>query len=350
MAHIGKPRGKNGRVPVQVRKAGHAPIHRTFAKASDAKRWARDIESKIDRGSTADHREIGATMVRDLLRRFLTDEVPKRRGWRWEKNRILRYLEQPWAWLSLRQDIASALRVWRDDRLRTVTPQSVNRDFNLLGSIFTHAAKEWGIAVANPVHQVKRPTVVGGKREVVWTDSEFESMMSRLGFDIASASAPVTAQDFMPWVMEILRTTGLRLGSVCSIRMDQIRLADSMIAFDPNQVKNGEPFDCPLGGKAKVVLGRLVDLRAGERRLVPFSSDSIGNRYRTFRDAFEAADPTRRKGLRIHDIRHTWTTKTVSSGKVPTVLELMKITGRKDMKSLAVYFNPSAQDLAKMLD
>lgn len=348
MAHVSKPRGKNGRVAVQVRRAGHAPVFRTFAKASAANDWAKDMEAKIETGSAVDHKALGKMLVRDFLIKFRDEEVPKRKGWRWETNRINCYLAESWSWLSTRQDVAGALRKWRDKRLTAVTPQTVNRDFNLLGSVYTHARKEWGIPVENPVHQVKRPTVVGGKRDVVWSDAEFEEFISHIGFDMTVK--PESAEDYVPWVMVLLRHTGLRLGSLCSTRIDQLHLDVPMIGFDHDQVKNGEPFDCPIGSRAVEVFEKLKAHRPNDRVLIPFSPDLIGNHYRDARAAVEAEFPTRRRGLRLHDLRHTWTTKVVESGKVPTVLELMKITGRKDMKSLAIYYNPTAQTLAKMLD
>lgn len=351
MAHIGKPRGKDGRIPVQIRKKGHAPINRTFTKRSDATLWARDIELGIERGSTIDHNEVKATLVRDLLVRFRDEVTPSRKGWKWEHNRLEAYLTETWSYLSLAQDIAAAMRMWRDERLKSVTAATVNRDFNLLGSVFTHAMKEWGVGITNPIHQVKRPQVTNGERDVTWTDADLQEVLDSYSFDLGTA--PVECLDYVPWVLLLLRQTGLRLGSLCSIKRNQIYLEIPMIAFDEDQVKNGEDWKCPLGGRAVKTLRALMahrgDLRPGEL-LIPCKPNSIGTYYRERRGVLEAVNPERRKGLRIHDLRHTWTTELVSSGKIRNEVELLKVTGRKDLKSLAVYFNPDVADMSKMLD
>lgn len=331
---------------VQIRKKGHAPISKTFSKKSDADAWATGLERSIDLGSNIDHRELRDTLVRDLLVKYRDEVCPTRKGCKWETNRINAYLRELWSHLSLTQDVAKALTQWVDRRVGEVKPQSVNRDLNLIGSVFTYARKKWHVRVSNPVADVMRPKAIGGERDIVWTDDEIKELLG----DWDPTVAPVSGLDFVPWVVVLLRSTGLRLGSLASTRMDQIHLDEPMIDYDANQVKNDEPFRCPINRESVRLLRILADHRSGHQMLFGQDALNLGKYYRDVRDACEAAHPERRKKLRLHDLRHTWTTELMLSGRVRSQIELMKITGRSDLKSLAIYFNASAKTLSQMLD
>ena len=58
-----------------------------------------------------------------------------------------------------------------------------------------------------------------------------------------------------------------------------------------------------------------------------------------------------RRDLRLHDQRHSWTSEMVPkiAAKGGTQFDMLRITGRKSLKSLARYYNPKAEDLAKLL-
>ena len=60
----------------------------------------------------------------------------------------------------MKQDIASG------QDIRQLVDSFYDRicDDDLLGGIFTHARKEWGIRIENPAHQVKRPSAPSGAR------------------------------------------------------------------------------------------------------------------------------------------------------------------------------------------
>lgn len=48
-------RKRGNRYHVQIRRSGHPPLTRSFATKSDCERWARDQETKIDRGENPDN-------------------------------------------------------------------------------------------------------------------------------------------------------------------------------------------------------------------------------------------------------------------------------------------------------
>ena len=68
----------NGRWATIVRRKGSHPQCKVFATHSDAKRWANQIESAIDRGVFVDRTECERTTVADLIDRYLWEVTPKK--------------------------------------------------------------------------------------------------------------------------------------------------------------------------------------------------------------------------------------------------------------------------------
>jgi hypothetical protein len=71
MATIRKLRG---RWQAMVRRRGMAPRAKSFDSKSDAERWARHLESELDRcGSLPDSRIAERTTLSELLKRYLKE-------------------------------------------------------------------------------------------------------------------------------------------------------------------------------------------------------------------------------------------------------------------------------------
>ena len=76
--------------------------------------------------------------------------------------------------------------------------------------------------------------------------------------------------------------------------------------------------------------------------LVPHNEDVLGLRFRSACKALALPD------LHFHDSRREAATR--MGKKLSNVLELAAITGHRDLKSLQVYFDPDATELAAKLD
>lgn len=67
------------------------------------------------------------------------------------------------------------------------------------------------------------------------------------------------------------------------------------------------------------------------------------------RKSFErAANAIGAHDLHFHDLRHTATTRLAK--KLPNLIELAAVTGHKDVRMLARYYHPDANELATRLD
>ena len=157
----------NGKWRAQIRRTGYAAKAKTFRTKAEAEKWARGLETQLDRGVEIDVAELRKTRVSELLERFLREEVPGRKGGKWEAVRINLMLKEIFAAQRMDQHLQQAISDWVIKRTGEVSAATVNRDMNLLSAIFTHAIREWRIPLpANPVRNVRRPKVNDQSREI----------------------------------------------------------------------------------------------------------------------------------------------------------------------------------------
>lgn len=72
----------------QVIRKGFPPQYKTFNNKSDAEKWARLIESEMDRGAFFSRKEAENTTLPEALDRYLTEITEKKKGSYQESRRI----------------------------------------------------------------------------------------------------------------------------------------------------------------------------------------------------------------------------------------------------------------------
>lgn len=320
-----------------VRRVGSRTITKTFKRKVDAQAWARGVEADIDRGRSGQADR--SVRVSDLLTRFRDEVAPLRKGERWETVRINFLLREAAFTKKRLVDLTPAdVRAWRDERLRSVSPASVNREMNLLSSVLTFACKEWGYDFRNPVFDVKRPSGADRARDRRWPETDIAKFLNAARFD--ESRPPETTRDYAPWALLLAIETAMRAGELCSLRVGDVNLTQRYATVRDS--KNGDPRDVPLTKRAGELLIVLVAGREADERVFPLSSDSLGKYFRQIRNQSGLAD------IHFHDCRHEAASRL--SQKLPNVLELAAVTGHRSLKSLQRYVNLSAADLAQKLD
>lgn len=151
---MGSVRKRGAQWRAEVRRRGIYESKEFTTKAAAAA-WVTHREADILAGGTAPGRQT----LRAALKRYGEEVSPTHRGFRWELVR-LRLLARE---LGVAADVPIAkvrsqdIATWRDSRLRSVSPGSVNREWNLLRAVFTVATREWGWTASNPMRSVQRP-------------------------------------------------------------------------------------------------------------------------------------------------------------------------------------------------
>jgi len=146
----------NGHWQARVRKANQS-ITKTFINKVDAERWAKQTEVEIDKGSFINVGLAERTTFAEIIDRYITEVLPKMRGGKADYIRLRALARRPIAKLNMVALTPQKIAQHRDERLREIAPATVIRELSYFSSIITHARKEWGININNPVALVARP-------------------------------------------------------------------------------------------------------------------------------------------------------------------------------------------------
>lgn len=305
-----------------IRRRGHKPFTATFESKARAQAWATQQEAEILAGRRGEYPK---KSLAEALTKYLEEESIKRAGYRWEKIRIEAFKRATMASKPINSLTEADLAGWRNERLKAVSGATVRREMALLGSVFDVARREWKWLAGNPIRDVTKPT---------------GSAPRKRGVSVAEIAA-LTAALAGSMGIQVLRAfllgieTAMRKGEMLALRWDQISGA---VAFLP-KTKNGDARMVALSREAL----RILEEQKGLDPVKVFTVD-LASADTLFRKAVKSAGIT---DLHFHDSRSEAITRL--SRKLD-VLELARQVGHRDLKSLLIYYAPSAADMAKKLD
>ncbi|MGC8603521.1 MAG: site-specific integrase [Desulfomonilaceae bacterium] len=338
---------------VRVRKKGYPQQVKTFRTKAEAERWARTIESEMDRGAWLDRSEAERTTIGELLDRYAREVLAERKHCTPELSR-LKTLKEHFASTSVARLASSAIAEFRDRRLKeqgrggkSVSGQTVKHELGLLHRVLKKAEREWGIALplGLPTEKVQAPKLPQARDRRLQDDEG-----DRLLDECAKAQNPwlrpvlLFAIETAMRAGEMLQTkgktdeeSGERPIQTTGLLWKHVDL-DKRTAYLP-ETKNGTARAVPLSSVAIEVL-----------RALPHSGDGrvFGTTYEAIHLSFARA--CRRAGiqdLRFHDLRHEATSRFFEKGLNP--MQVAAITGHKTLQMLKRYTHLRAEDLAKML-
>ncbi|KFI25513.1 integrase [Haematobacter missouriensis] len=321
MAYIRKL--PSGSYRAEVARAGKR-ISKVFPTKMAAKDWAARQEYLIaEQGE-----EVPSGTFGDLLDRYSREVSDKKRGSRWETIRIEKIRKDKLAQVQLAALKASDLADWRDRRLAEVAPASVNREMHILSAALNVARKEWGLIKSNPMEDVRRPAAPP-PRDRLATADEMDRLQHAAGTDLQYA----TARAYHAFLFAV--ETAMRAGEIVGLTSDRIDTKQRVVKL--LQTKNGRPRDVPLSSEA---IRLLEDLPKADP-VFGLTSQQLDVLWRKVR-VKAVVD-----GLTFHDSRHMAITRL---SKKLDVLALARMVGHTNIKMLTVYYNESAEELAKRLD
>lgn len=319
MANLRK-RGKRWRAEVYRHGVRES---RSFDTKAQAAAWALQREAEVT-GRTRPRRTLG-----DALARYQRDVTPSKAGAKWELLRLGKWTHHPVANIPLQSLSTADLVDWRDDRLKRVASSTVNREMNLMRSVLEIARREWQWLDDNPMRDVRRPRNPPPRRRRI-SQREIERLCMALGYTWPEAPTTLSHQVALMFLLAI--ETAMRAGEILSLNKSTIHLADRYV--DLPRTKNGDARKVPLSADAVRTLRWLPD---------GFSVHP-GTRDTLFRRARNAA---KIPNLHFHDSRAEaiW-----RLSKKLDVLQLARMIGHRDIRSLMFYYDESPTDTAKRLD
>lgn len=322
-------RQRNGKWQVRVIREGYPDQTKTFETKVDAEKWARSVESEIDKGQFANISEAQRTTLGDLIERYLVEVTPLMKGATEDTIRLKAIKRKPIARWSMANLSAARIATYRDERLKEVSAGTVIRELAYLSAIINHARREWGINVPNPVQMVRKPQSPQARSRVL-ADEEVSKLLQAL-------EPNGRRSHWTKPVVQLALATAMRRGELLSLRWEHIDL-QGRTAFLPN-TKNGESRTVPLSSVAVQVLAELPRHISGT--VFPVNAFTLDAAFKR---------GVRRAGLdgvRFHDLRRTAITRMAE--KLPNVIELAAVSGHKSLMVLKRYYRPSAMDLARKL-
>ncbi|CAN7213545.1 site-specific integrase [Cupriavidus necator] len=322
-------RHRGNKWQARVTRIGFPPEVKTFGTRQDAERWARSIESEMDRGCYVNRSEAESTTLGAVLERYIVEVCPSMRGGGEDSIRLRAICRMKVAKLSMAALTPMTIAAFRDERLKQVQPGTVIRELAYLSSIINHARREWGINITNPVASVRKPPTPQGRDRVLTAEEESQ---------LLAALAPTGRLN--PWLrpMAILSLeTAMRRGELLQLRWSNINLEDQT-AFLP-RTKNGTARTVPLSLKAVALLRDLP--RCIDGNVFPINAPA---HHKAFKRACKRAGLL---DLHWHDLRHTAITRLAT--KLPNLIELAAVSGHRSLTMLKRYYHPAAADLAKKI-
>ena len=81
-------RNRHGKWQARVQRKGQQPVSKSFQSKEDAQRWARQIESDIDKGSYTSQVLADKSLIKDVIARYVEEVTLKTRSIREDTYRL----------------------------------------------------------------------------------------------------------------------------------------------------------------------------------------------------------------------------------------------------------------------
>lgn len=315
-----------GKWRAQVRRRGHPPQTRTFTSKALAERWARQVESAIDKGEFKDPRDMTKTTVSDLIARYRREQA-KEIGR--SKSDCLKQIEKRIGKRPI-GDVNIDLMV-DYARNRGTGPVTWGMEFAYLGKILRVAKAVWGFPIqGDPTNEARTALGMLGLagRSKERTRRPTQEELDRLcEYFRSRKSQKVPMWDLIPFAV----ATAMRLGEIVGLRWEDVNEKDKTVVIrdrkDP-KLKKGNNQVVPLLHDAWEILQRQPKLE-NEPRIFPFSANTVPTIFPRACQALGIED------LRFHDLRHEGASRLFEMGY--QIQEVAVFTGHRNWNQLRRY-------------
>lgn len=280
---------------VQVRRRGAPLQSQTFARKTDAKAWARKVESDIEQGVAVAPSKSRRTLLSELVDRFLKAEG---KSWPRDRQRYLQLWSDKIGHLTLasvtRAEIVRVRDEWRGEG---VSPATINRRLAYLSKVLSVAVTDYELMTSNPMLR-SRLKLEEPQHRVRFLDAD---ELARL----REAASKSETNDLTVFI-ELALGSGARAGELVNLRWADVDLEEGVAVL--HQTKSGKRRAIPIRGRALAML-------RSKARVCEFVLHSNGKprkdmaplfgrlQYdKPFREAVKAAGI---ENFRAHDLRHT---------------------------------------------
>jgi integrase len=240
----------------------------------------------------------------DLAEDYFKKVSKQKRSWR--RDRLtLDHLEPAFRGRLVSEITTKNVEEYKAKRHKDVSETTINREIALLSNVFTTAVT-WKHAMSNPVRGVARYEEPDPVERPLTSDEEGRLL----------SAAP---RHLKP-ILVLLTNTGLRRNELLSLRWKNVHFTTSQLLIPKTNCKRKQLRMVPLNSVALEILQSLPR----DHEYV-FYNRRTGTYIRDIKTAFHAAcEKAGIKGLRLHDLRHTFATRLRDKGEsLTTIMKLM---------------------------
>jgi integrase len=299
-------RKRLGKFQVQVRREDKF-ISKTFINKSDALKWSREQEVKIEQGTFTAKKE--TVTLAFLLERWEKEVLVNLKSFPVERYKVALVSKQL-GHLHLNNITSSLLVSYRDKRLTTASNQTTKHELSLVRRAMKKGI-EWGYIDSVPF--VASPSLKGQARTRRLKSSELELLLT-------------TADDYLKYITILLIETAMRRGELAKLTIKDIDLDTGLIVL--KDTKNGFDRIIPLSKKALTSLKYLI-AEAKTDNLINYNKEWLTEKF------IKHCKSIGIDNFRLHDLRHEGVSALFEKGL--NMMEVSSISGHKDLSMLKRY-------------
>jgi integrase len=332
MAMIEKRKGKEGTISyrARVRVKGRPTQSKTFARLTDAKRWAAKTESDLRDGKHFPGHEAQKHTFSDLVERYIAEVLPhKKPKLAYEQTTQLKWWSRELGAYRLSELTPAIIIEARSKLIKEETPRgglrspaSANRYLSALSHAYNIAVDEWEWCDESPVRRVKKFREPRGRTRFL----SMEELKALL------ATCRKSKCTYLPLVVTLAVSTGMRQGEILGLTWDTVNLKEGYLVL--LETKNGTQRRVPLHGEALELFKQHNKVRRIDSPLVFPGTNP--KKPKDIRSAFEyARDQAKLEDFRFHDLRHSAASYLAMSGA--TTRDIAEVLGHKTLQMVKRY-------------
>jgi len=318
-------RKRGERWHVQIRRQGTSSISKSFTTKTDAKAWALQTEALVESGKYQKAAHDFKTLECLLIK--YRDEISlKKKGVSSETYRINHMLTSSITKKPITELSPSLFAVYRDKRLRLVSPSSVRRELVILRHCLSTAINEWNTPISeNPIFRIAIP-------------KENKQRTRRVGHEELNCLLAGCSHSYLRLAIELAIETGMRRGELLNAKWEHIDRGKRLLHIP--ETKTGHSRAIPLSSKAIRVIEASENQQ--QEHILAISANAL-------RLAWERlCKRCNIRNLRFHDLRHEAISRFFELGL--SIPEVQLISGHRDVRMLMRYTHLKPEDVGLKLN
>lgn len=353
MHQIRKYKKKDGTYTytANIRVQGYPTYTATFTKKSLATQWIQEYESAMKNGKHIQTPESKKHTLNDLILRYETNELPKRKSdqekfkmhLKWWSDKIGKYYLNNITTPMLTECKELLEKEPMNKKLKKPkprTPATVNRYLATLSIVLSYACNEYGWIEENPMRKVRKNKEKANKDRFL-TPDEIERLLNGCKeFNIKGDN--YNEQTYL--FVLIALSTGARYSEIHNLKWNNVDFTHKQFYF--MNTKNGEDRGVPMTDTVYNALKEFKKVRNIKSKNLWITKD--GKKLIDFRTRFyKVLEIANIENCRFHDLRHTVASHIAMNGG--SLLDIAQVTGHKTMQMVKRYAHLTQKHTAELL-